>query len=417
MKSAKVQNPLRVLLLTTSFPLTRESRSGIFIQKMISCLPDYVQITVLTPDGTEACTQISAAYFVLPFRYAPKSWQQLAHGSGGIMAALARNKFLFLLLPSFLCSNLLTCCWLARRADVLHANWSINGVVAGIVGFLLRKHVVTTLRGSDVNLMEKSALMRRLVHFCLRFSDAVVTVSPSLQQKITKHFPQYSAKIGVICNGIDQAFFSTAEEIQDVKEDGCPASGQGDRPLRFLYVGNLVPGKGVDIILQAVASLSSENWQLDIIGDGPERKALEAFCQDQSLGSQVFFHGAAPPEDIPRLMAASDVFVFASFAEGRPNVVLEAMAVGLPVIASAIPAVSELIEHEQQGLLFPPGDVKALAENLTLLIDAPLTRQRLGRRAKEYLASLKLSWPESARAYTTLYTEVIKKCNYSVLHQ
>ncbi|MCI5121813.1 MAG: glycosyltransferase family 4 protein, partial [Candidatus Electrothrix sp. AUS4] len=378
------QNTLQVLLLTTSFPLSRNSRSGVFIQKMIRCLPDHVQVTVLTPDGTEGGLPISADYTVVPFRYAPKSWQQLAHGAGGIMAALARNKLFFLLLPFFLCSNLLTCCWLARRMDVLHANWSINGVLAGFAGLLFGKPVVTTLRGSDVNLMEKSGLMHSLVRFCLRFSAAVVTVSPSLQEKLIEHFPQYRAKIGVICNGIDQEFFTAAEELQKAAEgnnggngDHSP-SGQGEKPVRFVYVGNLVPGKGVDVILQAAASLSAENWQLAIIGDGPERKALEAFCQEQELEAQVSFHGAAPPEAIPGLMARSDVFVFASFAEGRPNVVLEAMAVGLPVIAGAIPAVSELIENEQQGLLFPPGDVKALAEYMALLISDPFIRKKMG---------------------------------------
>ncbi|MCI5138420.1 MAG: hypothetical protein D3922_08390 [Candidatus Electrothrix sp. AR1] len=168
MKSTNDQNAqdvLKVLLLTTSFPLNRGSRSGIFIQKMINHLPKNVLVTVLTPDGTEAGSQSSADYSVIPFRYAPKQWQQLAHGSGGIMAALSRNKLLFLLLPTFLLSNLLTCCCYARKVDVLHANWSINGVIAGIAGLLFGKPVMTTLRGSDVNLIETSALMRRLVHF------------------------------------------------------------------------------------------------------------------------------------------------------------------------------------------------------------------------------------------------------------
>ncbi len=162
MKSTTAQNAqslLKVLLLTTSFPLTKESRSGIFIQKMVNHLPDNIQVTVLTPDSAEAGSQASADYSsVLPFCYAPKHWQQLAHGSGGIMAALSRNKLLFLLLPPFLLSNLLTCCCLTRKMDVLHANWSINGVIAGMSGLLFGKSVMTTLRGSDVNLIEKSSL-------------------------------------------------------------------------------------------------------------------------------------------------------------------------------------------------------------------------------------------------------------------
>ncbi|MCI5211121.1 MAG: hypothetical protein D3910_20585, partial [Candidatus Electrothrix sp. ATG2] len=95
MKSTETQGVLKVLLLTTSFPLTRKSRSGIFLQKMVNHLPDNIQVTVLTPDSTETDTRSPVVgYSVLPFRYAPKHWQQLAHGSGGILAALARNKLL-----------------------------------------------------------------------------------------------------------------------------------------------------------------------------------------------------------------------------------------------------------------------------------------------------------------------------------
>ncbi|MDU9049035.1 MAG: glycosyltransferase family 4 protein [Candidatus Electrothrix sp. Rat3] len=421
MKSTHDQNAqnaqglLRVLLLTTSFPLTKESRSGIFIQKMVNHLPENVQVTVLTPDSSEAVNQASADYFVLPFRYAPKHWQQLAHGSGGIMAALSRNKLLFFLLPPFLCSNLLICCYFTRKVDVLHANWSINGAIAGVAGLLFGKPVMTTLRGSDVNLIEKLALMRRLVHFCLRFSDVIITVSPSLQEKLAEHFPQYSTKVRVICNGIDQAFFDAGHGKYAASPE---ETATAPAPVRFLYVGNLTAGKGVDVILKAAALLShdmlpemppemlAQKWSLDIVGDGPEREALEGYCREQHLKANVSFHGSVPPEEIPLLMAQADIFVFASFAEGRPNVVLEAMAIGLPVIAGEIPAVSDLIEHGQQGLLFPPSDVNALAEHMLFLLNHPAERQKMGRGARDYLASLNLSWPESARAYASLYTEL-----------
>jgi glycosyltransferase involved in cell wall biosynthesis len=390
---------------------------------MINHLPENVQVSVLTPDSTEASNHPSGNYAVIPFRYASKYWQQLAHGSGGIMAALSRNKFLFLLLPPFLCSNLLTCCCFARKVGVLHANWSINGVIAGIAGLFFRKSVMTTLRGSDVNLMEKSAVMRWLVHFCLHFSNIVVTVSPSLQKKLTKQFPQYNEKIRVICNGIDQAFFDAgnsrhaAEADKDDKEISLVGQSASPIPVRFLYVGNLTAGKGVDVILKAAALLSPEllpemsaqKWSLDIIGDGPKREVLEGYCREQHLEASVSFHGSAPPEDIPLLMARADVFVFASFAEGRPNVVLEAMAIGLPVIAGAIPAVSDLIEHGQQGLLFPPGDVSTLAEHMLYLLNHPAERRKLGRGAGDYLASLGLSWSGSARVYASLYAEIVEK--------
>ncbi|XOF33381.1 MAG: glycosyltransferase family 4 protein [Candidatus Electrothrix sp. YB6] len=397
------RQPLKILLLTTSFPLTRESRSGIFVRTMIEHLPDKVQVTVLTPDDSSTeQPDLPGKYSLVPFRYAPKKWQQLAHGSGGIVAALSRNKFLLFLLPPFLFSCLLTCCRETRRADVLHANWSINGVIAGIAGLLFRRPVITTLRGSDVNLTAKSGLMRQLVRFCLICSRHIVTVSPSLKATLVKQFPQYSSKISVVANGIDQAFFSAGEKKESPER----------KAIRFLYAGNLVPGKGVHCILEAAASLAApaaNNWLLDIVGDGPERDKLEAYCQKNRLENKVIFHGSVAPEEVPQFMARADVFVFASFAEGRPNAVLEAMASGLPVIVGAIPAVLELIENGEQGLLFSPGDAGILAEHMLFLINSPAERRKMGRKAREAIRAMGLSWQEAARQYAEIYMEVTRQ--------
>lgn len=392
---------MKVLLLTTSFPLTKDSRSGVFVLRLVENLPDDVRATVLTPDdcGTEKYA-VSSCYELRPFRYAPKSWQRLAHGEGGITAALGQSKLNLLLLPVLLSSCFIATCWLARKADIIHANWSINGVIAGIAGLLLRTPVITTLRGSDVNLMEKSGLMRLLVRCCFSLSRQVVTVSPSLQQTLAARFPAFADKISVIANGIAPAFFAAGE-----RRDYAAA------PLRFLYAGNLLSGKGVQVILEATAALAEKDWLLNIVGDGPEREKLEAFCREKNLSGKVRFHGAVAPERMPEFMAKADVFVFASFAEGRPNVVLEAMAAGLPVLASSIPAVQDLITPGKEGLLFPPGDARQLAAQMTRLLSRPAERRSMGEQARRTVAALGLSWEETGRRYAALYKAALNSAN------
>lgn len=392
---------MKVLLLTTSFPLTKESRSGVFVLRLIESLPDHVRTTVLTPDdcGTENYAT-SSRYELRPFRYAPKNWQRLAHGEGGITAALGQSKLNLLLLPALLCSCFIATCWQARKADLIHANWSINGVIAGIAGRLLKKPVITTLRGSDVNLMAKSGLMRLLVRYCFVMSRQVVTVSPSLQQTLATCFPAFTNKISMIANGIAPAFFAASE-----KRDNAAA------PPRFLYAGNLIPGKGVQVILEAAASLTEKDWLLDIVGDGPEREKLEAFCQANGLNGKVRFHGTVAPERMPDFMANADIFVFASFAEGRPNVVLEAMAAGLPVLASSIPAVQDLITPGKEGLLFPPGDARQLTSQMVQLLSSPTERRSIGEQARRTVAALGLSWEETGRRYATLYKAALSSAN------
>lgn len=386
---------LKILVLTTSFPLFKGSRSGIFVKKLVDNLPPELMISVLTPDGTAHYTPELLKYPLIRFRYAPKGWQQLAHGAGGIMAVLSQRRITCLLIPLFLISNLVTSCWYAVKTDVIHANWSINGVLAGIAGFLTRTPVVTTLRGSDVNMMSTSWMMRQFVYLSLCLSRRIVVVSASMKKSVVKEFPAHHHKVQIIHNGIDDAFYKNNNNIF------VPS-----KIVRFLYVGNLVEGKGVKIIVKALKSLVNLECSLDIVGDGREKQYLVNYCNDNRLDSKVTFHGAVAPEKVPLFLQKADVFVFASFAEGRPNAVLEAMAMGLPIIASAIPAVQELITDGFHGLLFPPGNEEKLQDAMKCMITCREDRRMMGKNAEEYILAQELSWRESADQYATVYKDV-----------
>ena len=390
-----ILHSLKILVLTTSFPLAKGSRSGIFVKQLVENLPTALQVSVLTPDGTFSCTSEAEKFSLIRFRYAPKKWQQLAHGSGGIVAAVSQKKLSCLLIPLFLISSMATSCWYALKADVIHANWSINGVIAGISGFFVRKQVVTTLRGSDVNLIHSSWFMRQLVYLCLCLSKRVIVVSTSLRESVVKEFPDHRHKIQVIFNGIDDMFY-----VQS------PHSIVPSKTVRFLYVGNLVKGKGVKFILEAAKSLTTQVWSLDIVGDGAEKQNLVDYCIHNSIDANVTFHGAVAPKKVPRFLQEADVFVFASLAEGRPNVVLEAMAMGLPVIASAIPAVQELIADGEQGILFPPGNIVKLREAMDCMVTHIDEGHVMGTKAREYILAQKLSWPETGRQYAAVFNDV-----------
>ncbi len=394
---------MKVLLLTTSFPLYEGSQSGIFIQRMIEQLPQEIELTVLTPDDNHSLKPCGSEgkFKVCRYRYAPKAWQQLAHGSGGIMAALAHNKCRMLLLPLLLSSCAVHTLLKARKADIIHANWSINGVIASFVGLLLRKPVVTTLRGSDVNLSTRSWLMRQLVGNCLSLGQALVTVSPHLKEVLVKTFPRYGNKIQVIPNGIAKEFLHVGERRTEARTG----------TVRFLYAGNLLSQKGVQVLLEAAAQLSPEiSWCLDLIGDGPERQDFEIFCKkNELLQDRVHFHGAVSPQHMPSLLAQADVFVFASFAEGRPNAVVEAMAAGLPILAADIPALDDLVKDGHEGLLFPPGDAHRLAQLMTSMLAQAQERYRMGRNAHRHITALSLTWQETGQRYAALYARLLAR--------
>ena len=146
-------------------------------------------------------------------------------------------------------------------------------------------------------------------------------------------------------------------------------------------IGSLVPRKGVLSLLAALRSIPDQSVRGLIVGDGPQRKVLESTSEKLGIAERVVFAGfqRQPLE----YLAAMDIFCLLSAREGLPRVILEAMLLGKPVIATDIPGCRELVRHEETGFLVTPGDATALTEALTRLIaDQPL-RARMGRRGRE----------------------------------
>ncbi|MBY6004054.1 glycosyltransferase [Salipiger bermudensis] len=161
--------------------------------------------------------------------------------------------------------------------------------------------------------------------------------------------------------------------IDPVRYDTAPHKGQ-----TLLFVGRMAGVKGVPILLDAVASLKARlpQLRLALIGDGPERAALEA--RARALGETVTFLGYRSQSEVAEALAQSDVFVLPSFAEGVPVVLMEAMAAGVPVVATQIAGIPELVTQWENGVLVPPGDATALAEAIAQLLASADQRRVMG---------------------------------------
>jgi glycosyltransferase involved in cell wall biosynthesis len=158
-------------------------------------------------------------------------------------------------------------------------------------------------------------------------------------------------------------------------------------PLRLLAVGRLVEKKGFHYLVAAAARLRFP-FSLRIVGEGPEREMLSALIAAHGLGERVTLCGAKTHEELPGEYAEAHAVVAPSIRDrtgdrdGLPNVVLEAMASGRPVLASRIGAIESAVKHRETGILVPPGDVAALAFALELLAREPALREELGRNAR-----------------------------------
>lgn len=158
--------------------------------------------------------------------------------------------------------------------------------------------------------------------------------------------------------------------VDTERVEAFPAPEAGET-FRVLYVGSLEPKKGVGVLLRALARGADLGpWRCEIVGDGPERQALEALASRSGLADRVVFRGAQPGTEVSRALARANVLVVPSIvgpggrAEGIPVVIMEGLAHQRPVIASRLTGIPELIEHEETGYLVPPGDEEALLRAL-----------------------------------------------------
>jgi glycosyltransferase involved in cell wall biosynthesis len=173
--------------------------------------------------------------------------------------------------------------------------------------------------------------------------------------------------------------------------------------FQVLFVGRLVERKGVKNLIDAVRRMPADlRARLVVIGDGPERQGLEA------LGGQVEFRGRVSDEALRAAYAGSDVLVLPSIVDARGDteglgvVLLEAMSYGVPVVASDIGGITDIVEHDTSGLLVPPGDPAALAQALERLARDPALASRLGT-AGEQRVRRAFGWPEIMAKWDAVY--------------
>ncbi|GAB4338055.1 MAG: hypothetical protein Kow0089_09720 [Desulfobulbaceae bacterium] len=244
-----------------------------------------------------------------------------------------------------------------------------------------------------------SWIHRIILHMALRLSDKVVAVSDAIEQHLKRTYPWATAKVVAVYNGVENAFML----------NGANRQVEEKQTVRLLTVANLIERKGIRHILQAIALIEKDSGiLLTIVGDGPEKENLMQLSRQLGVEGKVEFSGSQPHEKIVHFMHEADVFILASHSEGRANVLLEAMASGLAVITSDIDGSRELIRDQVTGLLFPVGDVKELADRITLCFDVGV-RTRLGQAAHQYIIDSGLTWENTANKYIRLYREEMRK--------
>ena len=260
--------------------------------------------------------------------------------------------------------------------DVIDAHYFYpDGVVASWLGKKLNIPVMVTARGSDINVIPDNAIAKKRIIKALINIQASAAVSQALADEMVKLAPLAKAPI-VLRNGVDLRFFNP-----DAAKPILPFTLKEDEKL-IVSVGNLIELKGHHLVIDALVQLPQV--KLIIIGDGMLKAKLQQQVVTLNLTSRVHFTGNIQQDELPGYYASADALVLASSREGMPNVLLEAIACGTPVIASDVGGSKEVINSPEVGELLSHRSSNSIVKALTLVLSKNSSTEKVRAYAQRY---------------------------------
>jgi teichuronic acid biosynthesis glycosyltransferase TuaC len=350
---------LRILVVTSQFPISGDAQRGRAVYQTVRELARRAEVTVVSPVA------------IYPRWARPDSYLAHEPDAGYNPPGVDTRYVCYPALPAisrpfngYACARALTRHLRGQRYDVVLGYWLYpDAYGAACWANSQGVPLVAGARGSDIRV--RDALSRYLTRRVIRWAQRLIVVSEDLASVARHAYGARPERTAVIRNGCDTSIFHSQDRAMARASLGIA----GDRRL-VLYVGRLVPEKGLAELTAAAAVARHEHSKLQVVlvGDGPMRPQLEELIA--RTGAPVQLAGAGSPTDIARWMAAADVVTLPSYSEGYPNVLVEALACGRPVVATAVGGVVEIVDADN-SILVGPRDVAALANGL----DSALSRR------------------------------------------
>ncbi|MEP7326778.1 MAG: glycosyltransferase [Gemmatimonadota bacterium] len=386
---------MRLLVVTHNYPRFPGDPAGAFVARIAQgAARAGFEVRVVAPHAPGTSVRETDQGLQLHrFRYAPEALERVAY-TGDLHRGALWSPLAALAFPAFLLAF--------RRAitteirdfapEIIHAHWWLPG------GWLVSGRgtpYIVTCHGSDVRLLERSALFRRMARPVFRRAGRVTTVSRFLAADIGQLLKGDSGNLVPLPMPVDVAHFRQGLAVPKTT------------PPLILYAGNLVPSKGVDALIRAYALLRGRGLtcSLRILGEGPERQALERLARD--LGApDVSWSDFVPQGEMPAEYGRSTITVLPTRgdAEGLGLTLVEALLAGSAVAGTRAGGIPEIIEDGVTGLLMPY-EPEGMAESLGRLLADPPLRQRLTDAGRGRVESVFATEPATAR-FLQLYRDV-----------
>jgi len=345
---------MRITVVTSYFPTSARPYGGNSAFQTLRRLKPHAAIEVVSPQ--EHYLNIP---FLKPARYEPAdlTWQppefDTTYVSYPVIPIVSRP------FNGPICAKILLPYVRMTRPDLILNYWLYpDGYAAVRIARELGVPVIVGAIGSDLR-HRNDPITVSLVRKTMLRADGVITVSEELRrQAIAQGIPE--AKITAILNGCDTSVFHPGDRNEARAEVGCDPSDE-----LIVYAGNLLVTKGLGELMEAFLELAKVRPQLrlTIVGQGPYRDTLARRAAAANSGKRVILPGRCDAAGIAQWMRAADIFCLPSYSEGCPNVVVEALACGRPIVATNVGGIPELVNQES-GILVPPRDPLALREAL-----------------------------------------------------
>jgi len=392
---------MNILVFTSLWPSAEQPNFAVFVKHRIAAMSrlDGVNMRVVAP----------VPYFPkkVQFRnFWPEHWRKAARiPDRETVAGIETFHPRYLLTPKIGMS--LYGRWMAGGAeaivrrlsaeqpiDLIDAHYVYpDGYAATLLAERLNVPVVITARGTDINLFSRMPLIRPLIRRALMRADGVIAVSEALKRRMVELGVE-ADKIAVIRNGVDREVFYPRDRIEMRRKLGLDSESR-----IIVTAGALVPLKGINRLIDAMTLMRGANAKLYVIGEGPRRAALESRIARRGLVDRVFLTGRRTQSELAEWYSAADLFCLASQREGCPNVVIEAMACGSPVVASDVGGVAELISKPDYGRLVSPPTADKFAEAITGALQANWDRDEIAE------AGCARSWSDVANDVVNYYAD------------
>ena len=390
---------MRICILTTSFPAYKEHFQSPFIFRLADALSKHVSVDIVCPyyRESEKKEEMWGDVRIHRFQYLPRKMQTLIH-NGGIPSNFRKSIYAKIQLPLLYTAMFFKAKKFVPDTDIIHAQWSLTALVGIFLKKIYKKPLVLTERGSSLNAAIEHSITKKVLVWMLKKCD-YITANNFEQIEIIKRLG-FTENVKAVPNGMDIEKFAPGDKLKSRETLGLPLQKK-----IILYVGWLVEKKGMRFLLESSLEIIKKYPDIlyVLVGGGLELQNYRKYVSENGLEEYVLFTGAKLPDEIPRYMNAADIFVLPSLCEGRPNVIPEAMACGLPVIATEVNGTPEIIRNGVDGILIEPKNSKAITTMILRILTNEKFAHKLKKYSRESITKKDLNWNYTAESFLRIY--------------